>query len=164
MADINVSSKINFSNTYNSKALMLIDGHDIEYWVKEFTLPSISIAHEQVARTPAGFKLEGNIWTYNDLNITFYVDEDFSSYYRLYNWLFQGLNGQDFKRMKTNSKILILNNQLTEIVGDISINGLMISELSEFTYNNFGTDPLTMNIRFTYDRMIPVFKKATSKN
>jgi hypothetical protein len=164
MADINVGSNLNFSNTYNSKALMLIEGHDVEYWIKEFSLPSIAINHEQVPRTPAGFKVEGNIWTYNDFNITFYVDEDFSSYYRLYNWMFQALNGPDFQRMKTNGKILILNNQLTAISGDIDIRGLMISELSEFTYNNYGTEPLTMAIRFTYDRMIPVFKNAKPKN
>ena len=143
---------------------MLIDGHDIEYWIKEFTLPAIRLEHLTVDRTPAKFNLEGNIWAYNDFNMTFYVDEDFNSYYRLYNWLFQGLNGPDFERMKTNAKILLFTNQLTDIIGEISIRGLLIQELAEFNYNNYGTEPLSMNISFKYDRMIPTFKNAKPKN
>lgn len=142
---------------------MLIDGHDVEYWIKEFTFPSIRLEHIPVDRTPAKFKVEGNIWAYNDLTIKFYVDEDFNSYFRLYTWLFQGLNGPDFERMKTNAKILLFGNQFTEIIGEIDIRGLIIQELAEFTYNNYGTEPLDMSISFTYDRMIPTFKKAKIK-
>lgn len=163
--NISPGAGFSFSNTFNSRALLVIEGHDIQYWIKEMDLPDITTDHIEVPRTPQSFKVAGNILKYGDLRVTFFVDDYLNVYYRLYDWLKNiVVNGPEHEIAKTNGQLFILNNQLTVINAQFDIKGLLINGIPGISWNTTGNDPITLNIDFKLDEFVPTFKKATLTN
>jgi hypothetical protein len=165
MAQMKVGDPVNFSNIYNSRALLQIDGFgETEFWVKEFPVPAFNIESLTVGGAPHNIKLPGNTFRIEDMSITFFVDENLLVYYRMYHWLMESIFGEysTGEKIKKTARILVLNNQLTEVVVSFELVGAFIKGWNDWTFNNYGTDPLTMTVNFSIDNVIPEFKVLKS--
>lgn len=158
MSDQQASPLFNFSNAYNSKALLTVLGQEsVSYWIKSFPIPSITLDNFKVPRTPHAVAQAGNIFTFSEIDVTLFVDEDFKVWKTLYEWIFGAINGKDFVDPKRDGYILILNNTLTRPVIKFNFKDLIPSNISSIEYNNFEPQEITVTCTFSYTKMTPEY-------
>lgn len=158
MGDRIVTEVSSFSNAFNSKSLLLLDNKpNSEFWLKDVTIPSISLNVIETEHQPYTIKNPGTNITYGDLSVTVFLDEDFQVYKELYNWLYNSLPTEEFNNPKTDATIMIFSNSMTKIITKFRFKGIFLTGLPNLSYDNFGTTPLTMGLTLPYDDFIPEF-------
>lgn len=136
---------------------MVLGEENISYWIKEFPIPGIDLDNFKIPRTPHAVAASGNIFTFQDFDVTFYNDEDFKVYKSLYEWVFGAINGKEFVDPKRDAYVLILDNSLTRPIVKFNYKDLTIKSLSSIQYNNFEPQEITVTCGFMFTRMTPEF-------
>ena len=160
MANFSTNTPSTWSNSFNSRAILLLDNKpNIEFWLKAVTLPSISVDSQEITREPYAIKIEGNTLTYDNLDVSVFIDENFEVYQEIYNGFTQIIASEDSERPQANGNILIFNNQLTEIVLSVAFQDLFLLNLPSISYDNFSTTPIAVDLSMAYNKFTPTFNK-----
>ena len=59
----------------------------VSFNLTNYTHPSVSLGQAQVSHKDANFKLPSNVITYDDLALSFIVDENLVNYQEVYDWM-----------------------------------------------------------------------------
>ena len=63
------------------------DIQGVVFNLTNYTHPSVSLGQAQLSHKDASFKLPSNVITYDDLNLSFIVDEQLKNYLEVYSWM-----------------------------------------------------------------------------
>lgn len=78
--DRNFLSKDNFRAVFSNFPKM-------EYFIQSFEFPGVNVAPLKQPSYLKGIDVHGSLIEYDDLSITFAINEDFSNYREIYSWL-----------------------------------------------------------------------------
>lgn len=78
--DRNFLSKDNFRAIFSNFPKM-------EYFIQSFEFPGVNVPPLKQPSYLKGIDVHGSLIEYDDLSITFAINEDFSNYREIYNWL-----------------------------------------------------------------------------
>jgi len=71
------------------------------FFVQSVNLPSLTLQSTSINTPFTAVSLPGNQIVFNQLSLTFIVDEDMQSWYELYNWIYQLGNPNSFDKTGT---------------------------------------------------------------
>ncbi len=158
---VNVSQISSFSNNYNSKVVLDISTLGIGgFWLKEFTLPGLSLKTIEVPMSEYSIKEPDNVFSYENFNGVFFLDEDFKVHKILYDWLMGFKAGATTSSEKSNGSLMVLNNSMTSVAVRFDFSGLFPTDISPLNYNMYNNTPNTLSISFAYDNWTPNFKSG----
>lgn len=157
--NFNIDQLGNISNNYNSKILLNLENIGAgKYWLKEISLPTISIETEDVQSVYDPITLPGNIISYgSEIPATFFLDEYFNVYRYIYNWIHSFKPGSTYVG-KANSSLFILDNNMKRVVVNVNFSGFYPISMGALTYNNYGVTEQSFEVIFKYDSWTPGFR------
>lgn len=153
---------INLSNSYNSRALLLLeDKPNLLWWIKTFSIPDISISQDELELMHQNLKLEGTKVTYGPISVTCFIDEDYEVYKEAYQWLFGkvDLSSSDGTKRryivppkyKTNGLIFVYDNSLKKQRLKFSLRGLQLESIDGGEITTQGTEERLVTLNLVYD-------------
>lgn len=73
----------------------------VEYLCQAVNLPSVSLGEIAQHNYFSGIKIPGDDFQFDDLSVTFLVDESMKNWFEIYNWMRQISNVEDFSEYET---------------------------------------------------------------
>jgi len=147
-----------FSNNYNSNVLLFLENRpQVQFWIKSYSLPDISLDVVDVELPNNTLKLPGNTLTFGDFSVTLLVDENFIVYKEIFDWIEQ-IALRTKKNNATNGSLWIFNNHMNKIVATMDFKDLIITSIGSLDYNNFDQVSQTLSLGFAYSIFRPDFK------
>lgn len=149
---------------------------NIVYFLQKFTIPGVSAKNISIERPQGGEKLPvfAHSLTYEDLMLSFIMDEDFTSYFTLYKWMFENQYRYYNEDCYTRMMLVVLNNAKVPIIRltfhsvlPVSIDSVPLESQSaepilwtaSFTYYSYKVDYLTKNISLPFEYPQFMFSK-----
>ena len=104
------------------------------------------------------FKIEDPKITFEDFSCTIFLDEDFNNYDECHTWITQGnpfLNDGNYVDPKIDGYLLVFNNTLKKIKKKFWFKGMFLTSIGSISYNNFGTEEITLDLSIAYTSFSP---------
>ena len=92
---VNAQQNTNFKFT-------LLRAPNVTFWCSSVNIPQVSVGEVTIQNRFAPLHVPGSSVQYDPLRITFSVDEDFSNWSEIYNWMRSIVPFEDFTEMLTN--------------------------------------------------------------
>lgn len=128
---------------------------DVSFFITSFSIPGLSIGS---VNTPNPFKTHsepGKKLTYENLSVTFMVDEDFNTWKKITDWVMEGSNGYTFDTQsisRRSGNLMIMTNNMNPKYRIQIKNMFPISVDSiEIDVQQSDPVPLTFNADFIYE-------------
>ena len=124
---------------------------NIVYFLQKFNLPGVTAKNINIERPQGADKLPvfAHSLTYEDLTLTFLMDENFTSYFSLYNWMFENqyryYNEDCFTRMM----LVILNNAKVPII-KMMFHSVLPTMIDTVPFESQSAEPIIWTASFTY--------------
>lgn len=131
---------------------------NINWFVQSVNVPGIKVPAASIDTPFVRIPFSGEQMTFDDLRITFRVDEDMKNYLEIYDWLigtafpetfeqYEGTgpstsNNNRFlkpKQLKSDASLIIMNSAMNPII-DVSFIDIAPTDLSEITFDTRLTD------------------------
>tara|TARA_Y100001938_G_scaffold145564_1_gene222510 strand:+ start:1763 stop:2269 length:507 start_codon:yes stop_codon:yes gene_type:complete len=140
---------------------------NINYFCQRVNLPGISLANTIQSTPFANIPIEGDVLEFEDLNITFIVDEDLKNYLELYNWLialgfperYAQYDNEAGKAIKSDCNIIIHTNKSNPNYSIVFKDVFPVSlGVVNFDTNNTDLEPVVVDATFKYTGIFDVNK------
>ncbi len=124
---------------------------NIVYFLKTFNLPGVTAKNINIERPQGGDKLPvfAHSMTYDDLTASFIMDENFTSYFMLYKWMFENqyryYNEDAFTRMM----LVVLNNAKVPIIR-MMFSSVLPVMIDAVPFESQSAEPIIWNATFTF--------------
>ena len=157
MNNFSNSADVNFRFTFPMLPFMNYEkGTDVLLYCKNVNLPGVAGEITNIGTPFIPIKDVSNILTYEDLSLSFAIDELFKNYKYLYNWRLALKNPEEFgfktKREKVNGTLHILTNNKNPIIDIVFHNLLPVSIGNiDFAHTSSTSDDLMVNASFAFD-------------
>lgn len=145
-----------YKNIFNpSRGQLVIPGaKDLEYNLKQFTIPSITMSQIEVPTPFHDMKDQGDKAQFQTLSLTFNIDERLKNYMQIYKWIrgtAQPTGFQEYNRKFEDIKIIMYDSQYIEI-GTITVIDQFPVSLSEVEigFEEPSTEPRVATAEFEY--------------
>ena len=148
-----------FSNAYNSRAKLVLFGKsNIEYWLKSYSLPSIAVEAVKAEAAQYDISKPGVKMEFGAFEAEVFIDEQFTVYDSLYNWIFNGTPwvGEDFVDPEIQAELWMLDNSLNSILKRFSFSGLFPTTIGSIKYDMFSSEEVFLSIPFGYSSFKPI--------
>ena len=139
----------------------------INYFCQRVNVPGISLANTIQSTPFANIPIEGDMLEFEDLTISFIVDEDMQNYLELYNWLhslgfpdrYAQYDNQAGKDIKSDVNIIIHTNKSNPNYSIVFKDVFPISlGVLNFDTNNTDLEPIIVDATFKYTGTFDVSK------
>ncbi len=136
---------LNYNHARETNYKLILPGKEFEginYFITTCELPSTSIVPIDAYYQGAQCSVPGNTMTYDDFSFTFMVDEDYSNYFLIYDWLYQiahGTNKSPLDLYKDLSLHILTNNKTESAI--IAFEGAYPTSLGSLSFNSQSTSP-----------------------
>ena len=140
---------------------------NINYFCQRVKIPGISLANTIQSTPFANIPVEGDVLEFEDLNITFIVDEDLKNYLELYNWLialgfperYAQYDNEAGKAIKSDCNIIIHTNKSNPNYSIVFKDVFPVSlGVVNFDTNNTDLEPVVVDATFKYTGIFDVNK------
>ncbi len=130
--DRNFLSKDNFRAVFSNFPKM-------EYFIQSFEFPGVNVAPLKQPSYLKGIDIHGSLIEYDDLSITFAINEDFSNYREIYNWLVKTGTPQKLEEYQSpddldHCTLMVTSNNKNTIL-KVRFDKLFPTALSSFTFD-----------------------------
>lgn len=147
-----LAENINFANPAGFR--LVIDSlkyPNAQYTVQAAAIPDISVPGAQMNTPQRNILLAADKIDYAPLTLTFIVDENFTNYKEIHDWLF-GMVGQDDEVRKQRDLTLVIYNSSNNVVQEIQFVDASPTSLSSlpFEVTAESTSYLTAVVEFSY--------------
>lgn len=121
------------------------------YFMQNFTFPGVSAKVIDIARPQHADKLPvfAHSLTFDDLSLNFIMDENFLTYFKMMQWMFEAqyewLNEPTYTRMM----LIILNNAKLPII-KVDFSNVIINSISSIDFQIQNADTITWNCSLKY--------------
>ena len=168
MAIANQPTNINQLNVV-SFATNFLRMPGINYFCQRVNIPGMSLANTVQATPFANIPIEGDVLEFEDLSISFIVDEDMQNYLELYNWLhalgfperYAQYDNQTGKDIKSDVNIIIHTNKSNPNYSIVFKDVFPIQlGVINFDTNNTDLEPIVVDATFKYTGTFDVSKLA----
>lgn len=146
----------NYNNAINTAFQFYTNrSPELTYFVQGVTLPNVSVNAQLHGYRNNTVKIPGNVVNYGDLILTFLIDENFSNYDFLYDWLIESrdaAHSQDkIRNMMSDLTLFRLNSNKVKIA-EIKYKDAFPVDLGSVSYMTNSTDPdvLVCDVTFSY--------------
>lgn len=153
MANFNINDLSNLSNNYKSNVLFIIDKIETQmFWCKEYILPGVQMTPQEIDYSPHSIKKPTNKFTYDDLPLNFFVDENLTVYQEIYNWLMLFENGSYTEADDiVTAQLLLFDTSLTRVIKRALFYDLFPINLGQLDFRNERNDEENiLQIQFSY--------------
>ena len=166
MAIANQPTNINQLNVV-SFATNFLRMPGINYFCQRVNIPGMSLANTVQATPFANIPIEGDVLEFEDLSISFIVDEDMQNYLELYNWLhalgfperYAQYDNQTGKDIKSDVNIIIHTNKSNPNYSIVFKDVFPIQlGVINFDTNNTDLEPIVVDATFKYTGTFDVSK------
>ena len=91
---------------------------NIVYFLQKFNFPGVSASNLQIERPQGGNKLPvfAHSLSYDDITLSFIMDENFTSYFAIYKWMFENQYRYFNEDCYTRMMLVVLNNAKVPII------------------------------------------------
>lgn len=148
------SDSFNISKVENV-VLEILDKPEITFFITSFNIPGISLGTRPLANPFKEHQEPGNLLTYEELQLTFLVDENFKSWNEIHQWIKEGSNGYTFSTQnitRKNANIIITTNNMNPAYRIGIKNMFPISVASiDIDLQQAEATPITFQSTFVYE-------------
>jgi hypothetical protein len=140
----------------------------VNYFCQRVNIPSISLSNTIQSTPFANIPIEGDVLEFEDLSLSFIVDEDMQNYLEIFNWL-QSLGFPDrytqynneTSDIKSDMNILIHTNKSNPNY-NITFKDVFPTSLGTISFDTNATtlDPIVVDVTFKYTGAFTVSKLA----
>ena len=139
---------------------------NINYFCQRVNIPGISLANTIQSTPFANIPIEGDVLEFEDLNISFIVDEDLQNYLEMYNWLialgfperYEQYDNQT-SDIKSDVNIIIHTNKSNPNYSIVFKDVFPVSlGVLNFDTNNTDLEPIIVDANFKYTGTFDVSK------
>lgn len=155
MSEYNIGDINNLSNQFGSNVAFVITGaEDLLLWCKSYKLPGISMTPDNIPQTPYAVKLPSADFSFGDMDLDFFVDEDYTNFQNIITWMMKFYDGSwTLEDDVVSANLFLFNNQMTSVVMRTEFTELFPIGFNGFDFGNVKMDEtITMNISFAYNR------------
>ena len=139
----------------------------VSYFCQRINIPGMNLANTIMSTPFANIPYEGGVLEFEDLSISFIVDEDMQNYLELYNWLralgfpdrYTEYNNQTGKDQKSDVNIIIHTNKSNPNYNIVFKDVFPVSlGVINFDTNNTDLEPIIVDASFKYTGTFEVDK------
>lgn len=123
-----------------------------QYSVQLASIPDLSVPGAEFRTPKRNILLSADKLEYAPLSLTFLVDETFTNYQEIHDWMFGMVGQNDFGERKTRDLTLIIYNSSNNVVKEIQFVDAHPTSLSSlpFEVTNETVNYLTASVEFNY--------------
>lgn len=139
-----------------NRAAIMFDKFSLQMNLTKFTIPGVSIGIPDGEASSRNTPLGGGALEFDELSITFIVDEYLNNFRALYDWLrksnFESFSSED---LYSDAAIIIYNNYNNEI-GRIKFSNVLIKNVSsiDIDHSIAEAEPVETTATFMYSDMV----------
>lgn len=124
---------------------------NIIYFLQKFNFPGVTAKNIAIERPQGADKLPvfAHSLTYDDLSLSFIMDENFTSYFSIYKWMFENQYRYYNEDCYTRMMLVMLNNAKVPIIR-IMFNSMLPVTIDAVPFESQSADPIIWNATFTY--------------
>lgn len=165
---IDRSKKVNLLTNPNFR-FVIEEAPKLSLFSQTFSLPGLSAEAPEVYNPFVTMKLQGDMVSFQDLQVNFIVDEDLTNYYEIYAWLMHINFPRAFTQFKemserktmypelgrTDLSVMVLTNKSNYIeqVRFVQCHPIALGEIS-FDHTSADVTHPTCSVTFTYDYFV----------
>ena len=143
---------------------------NVDYFCQRASIPEVEIGVREISTPIKDYQVPGDKITYNDLRLTFLVNENLDNYYEIYKWMKGLTNPKDFDEFYTyinkvdekgrtntfskqmsDARLLILNSNYN-VISAINFYNIFPTSLTTLDFDSSATDInyFTAEVNFKY--------------
>ena len=140
---------------------------NVNYFCQRVNIPGISLANTILSTPFANVPIEGDVLEFEDMSISFIVDENLQNYLELYNWLvalgfpdrYAQYDNQTAQAIKSDTNIIVNTNKSNPNY-NITFKDVFPIALGaiNFDTNNTDLEPVIVDATFKYTGLYEVSK------
>lgn len=124
---------------------------NIVYFLQKFNLPGVTAKNINIERPQGPDKLPvfAHSMTYDDLMLSFIMDENFTSYFTLYKWMFENQYRFYNEDCYTRMMLVILNNAKVPIIR-MMFHSVLPTSVDTVSFESQSAEPIIWTANMTY--------------
>lgn len=124
---------------------------NIVYFAKTLNFPGVTAKNINIERPQGGDKLPvfAHSLTYDDMTMSFIMDENFTSYFMIYKWMFENQYRYYNEDAYTRMMLVILNNAKVPIIR-LMFHSVLPTMIDAVPFESQSAEPIIWNATFTY--------------
>ena len=124
---------------------------NIVYFLQKFNLPGVSAKTIPIERPQGSDKLPvfAHSLTYDDLTLSFIMDENFTSYFAVYRWMFENQYRYFNEDCYTRMMLVVLNNAKVPIIR-LTFHSVLPTSVESVQMESQSAEPILWTSTFTY--------------
>lgn len=153
-----------FTKESNSIFIYGTDFKDINFYLKSFSLPSITLSELQYRNSTGNYFLTPDELSYSDISLSILLDENMEIYNKLITEIFRLKNVKDgIVDLNNRTSTLMITNNKGNDVAHIMFKGAYLSSIGEIPFNNNSLEDLHLSIDVTIKFSEMEFIQKTNK-